>query len=83
MLLGLSGSVSVKLSETVAPTAQAMFTLWPTALIILLVIILLTFGGAKLPQLARGIGQGLKEFKDASRESLEDGNDDKEKDKEA
>ena len=36
---------------------------WEIALIILVVIIL--FGGKKLPELARGLGLGLKEFKKA------------------
>ena len=39
---------------------------WEIALIILFVIIL--FGGKKLPELARGLGLGLKEFKRAKRE---------------
>ena len=36
-----------------------------TELIILLVIIILLFGAKKIPDLARGIGKGMKEFKDA------------------
>jgi sec-independent protein translocase protein TatA len=32
-------------------------------LMIMLVVVLLLFGGAKLPQLARSIGQAQKEFK--------------------
>lgn len=39
---------------------------WEIALIILAIIIL--FGGKKLPELARGLGLGLKEFKKATRE---------------
>ncbi|MDP6853371.1 MAG: twin-arginine translocase TatA/TatE family subunit [Candidatus Marinimicrobia bacterium] len=39
---------------------------WEIGLIILVVIIL--FGGKKLPELARGLGLGLKEFKKATRE---------------
>ena len=39
---------------------------WEITLIILFVIIL--FGGKKLPELARGLGLGLKEFKKATRE---------------
>jgi sec-independent protein translocase protein TatA len=35
----------------------------PTELIIVLVIVLVLFGGAKLPQLARSLGQAQKEFK--------------------
>jgi len=38
-----------------------------TALIILVVVILL-FGGSKLPELARGLGKAKKEFKKASEE---------------
>ena len=39
---------------------------WEIVLIILFVIIL--FGGKKLPELARGLGLGLKEFQKATRE---------------
>ena len=39
---------------------------WEIALIILVVIIL--FGGKKLPELARGLGLGLREFKKAKQE---------------
>ena len=35
---------------------------------LILIIILVLFGGAKLPSLARGLGQSIKEFKKASRE---------------
>jgi len=37
--------------------------LGPTELIVILLIILLLFGGAKLPKLARSLGQAQKEFK--------------------
>ncbi len=35
-------------------------------LILILAVILLLFGGKKLPELARGLGQGIRNFKDAS-----------------
>lgn len=38
---------------------------WQIAIIIL--AILLLFGGKKIPELMRGLGSGIKEFKDASR----------------
>ena len=34
--------------------------------IIVLAVILLLFGGKKIPELMKGLGQGIKEFKDAS-----------------
>jgi len=37
-----------------------------TELLIILAIILLLFGGSKLPSLAKGLGQSVKEFKKAS-----------------
>lgn len=39
---------------------------WPQVIIILVVVLLL-FGGRKIPELMRGLGQGVKEFKDASK----------------
>ena len=35
--------------------------------IIVLAVILLLFGGKKIPELMKGLGQGIKEFKDASK----------------
>lgn len=35
-------------------------------LALIMVAILLLFGGKKLPELARGLGKGIREFKDAS-----------------
>ena len=41
-------------------------------LILLLIIVFLLFGGKKLPELARGIGEAMKEFKKASRDLHDD-----------
>lgn len=35
-------------------------------MMVVLFAILLLFGGKKLPELARGLGKGMREFKDAS-----------------
>ncbi|NCG40043.1 MAG: twin-arginine translocase TatA/TatE family subunit [Actinobacteria bacterium] len=40
-------------------------------LIIVLIIILVLFGGAKLPKLARSLGQAQKEFRDGVKEAEE------------
>ena len=39
---------------------------WPQVILIAVVVLLL-FGGRKIPELMRGLGSGLKEFKDASK----------------
>ncbi len=44
---------------------------WSEILLIMMVILLL-FGGKKLPELAKGLGKGIREFKKASREIQED-----------
>jgi sec-independent protein translocase protein TatA len=38
-----------------------------TEIILILAIVLLLFGGKKIPELMRGLGRGVKEFKDASK----------------
>ncbi|WP_254070891.1 twin-arginine translocase TatA/TatE family subunit [Pedobacter sp. L105] len=35
-------------------------------IMLILAVVLLLFGGKKLPELARGLGQGIRDFKDAS-----------------
>ncbi len=41
-------------------------------LLIVLVVILVLFGGAKLPKLARSLGQAQKEFKDGLADGIDD-----------
>jgi len=43
---------------------------WQIALIV--VIVLLLFGGRKIPELMRGLGSGIKEFKEASKDESND-----------
>jgi len=40
---------------------------WPQ-IVLIAVVVLLLFGGKKIPELMRGLGSGIKEFKDASKE---------------
>lgn len=56
---------------------MTLLFLGTTEIIVIALIILLLFGGAKLPQLMRGLGKGLKEFKDASKEVKKEFEDDK------
>ena len=45
-----------------------MGRLGPTEIILIVALILLLFGGKKIPELMRGLGKGMKEFKDAQKE---------------
>lgn len=56
-----------------------MPTLGTTELIILLVIVLILFGGAKLPQLMKGMGEGMKEFRRATKDDGEEAETEKKK----
>ncbi len=40
----------------------------PFEIIIIVIILLLLFGGKKIPELMRGLGQGMKEFKKATKD---------------
>lgn len=44
----------------------------PQQVILILVIVLLLFGGRKIPELMRGLGSGIKEFKKATKEEEEE-----------
>jgi len=44
----------------------------PWQIIIIVFVIILLFGGKKIPELARGLAQGIKEFKKASNEVTEE-----------
>jgi len=44
----------------------------PTELILIIAIVLLLFGGKKLPELMKGLGSGIKEFKKASQGDYDD-----------
>ena len=43
----------------------AFFNLGPWEILLILVVILILFGARRLPELARGLGQGINEFRDA------------------
>jgi sec-independent protein translocase protein TatA len=47
-----------------------MFGLGPTELLLIALVLLLLFGGRKIPELMRGLGSGIREFKRAA--SLEE-----------
>ncbi len=44
----------------------------PWQIAIIVVLVLLMFGGKKIPELMKGIGGGIKEFKKATKEDVKD-----------
>ncbi len=43
----------------------------PWQVVLIIAAILLLFGGKKIPELMRGLGSGIKEFKDATKEDTD------------
>ncbi|MFY9235652.1 MAG: twin-arginine translocase TatA/TatE family subunit [Flavobacteriaceae bacterium] len=44
----------------------------PMQIVLVVLVVLLLFGGKKIPELMRGLGSGIKEFKDASKDDAKD-----------
>ena len=53
-----------------------LFSLGGPEIILIVAVILIFFGAKKIPELARGMGRGIREFKDATREVTKDLDDD-------
>lgn len=47
-------------------------TFGPWQVIAILAVALLLFGGRKIPELMKGLGKGVKEFKDASKSDTDE-----------
>jgi len=50
----------------------AVFGLGPQEILYILIIVLVLFGGRKIPEIMRGLGEGMREFKKASSEPQEE-----------
>lgn len=53
------------------------FGLGPTEIILIILALLLLFGGRKIPELMKGLGKGMKEFKKAKEEMDDESDSDK------
>jgi len=53
-------------------TLFGLFNLGGGEIVLILALVLILFGARKLPELAKGLGQGIKEFKKASREAVDE-----------
>lgn len=49
-----------------------MFGMGPMELLLVFAVILLIFGAKRLPELAQGLGKGIREFKKAMRDTTDD-----------
>lgn len=54
-------------------------TFGPWQVVLIIAVALLLFGGKKIPELMRGLGSGIKEFKDAAKGEDQSANSKKEK----
>lgn len=54
--------------SALSPVLAGVLGLGGPEVIIILAVLLLLFGGSKLPELAKGLGKSIKEFKHASRD---------------
>jgi len=63
-------------------TLQTMliFGLGGQEILLIALVVLLLFGGAKIPELMKGLGKGVKSFKDGMKEIEEDTTDSKKED---
>jgi len=52
-----------------------LFSLGAPELIVIVVLVLLLFGGRKIPELMRGLGKGIREFKSASKDDSKENQD--------
>ena len=60
---------------------KALFALGTSEIVVIVLIVVLLFGAKKIPELMRGMGRGVKEFKDAvNGEGTENENDIKDND---
>ena len=46
--------------------------LGPGQIVLIVIVVLLLFGGRKIPELMRGLGEGVKEFKKATKDDAKE-----------
>ena len=54
--------------NTISPFFAGVLGLGGPEVVLVLAVVMLLFGGSKLPELAKGLGKSVKEFKNATRE---------------
>jgi sec-independent protein translocase protein TatA len=71
-----SGDANAKVLESACTRESRMFALFGPIgipeLVLIVVIIILIFGANRLPEIGRGIGKGIRNFRDASKDDRSD-----------
>jgi sec-independent protein translocase protein TatA len=70
------------LNNIIMSTLGFIQNMGPGSMILIVLVILLLFGAKRIPELAKGLGRGIREFKDATKDiqnDLEEGMKDKKK----
>ena len=49
-----------------------MFGLGTQEILLILLLVLVLFGAKRIPEIMRGLGQGIRQFKQASREAVDE-----------
>ncbi len=78
----ISLSSHLPLNNTIMSTLGFIQNMGPGSMILIVLVILLLFGAKRIPELAKGLGRGIREFKDATKDiqnDLEEGMKDKKK----
>lgn len=73
---------TLPLNNTIMSTLGFIQNMGPGSMILIVLVILLLFGAKRIPELAKGLGRGIREFKDATKDiqnDLEEGMKDKKK----
>ena len=53
------------MARSTLPLSILLGVVGPWQIVLVVVVLMLFFGGKKIPELMRGLGQGMKEFKNA------------------
>jgi sec-independent protein translocase protein TatA len=60
-------------NESVVSEGDSMLrSIGPTELIVIIIVVVLLFGGKKIPELAKGLGEGIRHFKGAIKNEEEE-----------
>ncbi len=75
-MVGYGNVITVRIQKKhkkhTSMTHTLLFSPGPTEIILIILALLLLFGGRKIPELMRGLGKGMKEFKNAQKEDDDD-----------